>query len=163
MVLWGLLVCLFSQNVQPEATVQVPRSLFHRASQSPALQPSASEPSNSLFVKGRVLVPSEGNEFSHYKATTDSVLHRIWSGEKRPSWSLNYINPKHLYLFLMNCGSISILESAETSFIQEKKLDGIKKTKTKSKQKQTNKTKKKIALGNCPQQTSTRCKSGKND
>lgn len=71
----------------------------------------------SSSIKARVLVQSQGNKFFHYKVGMDSTVHRIWSGEKGPSQSLNYIDPKHLRFFLIYCGSKSILESAETSLL----------------------------------------------
>lgn len=75
LVLWSLFICLFFQNVQPEAAVQVPPSPFHRASQSPLSNLRAESAANSLCVKGRVLALSQGNEFTPYKVRMDSVLH----------------------------------------------------------------------------------------
>ena len=71
----------------------------------------------SPFIKARVLTQSQGNKFSHYKVRMDSIVHRIWSGEKGPTQSLNYINLKHLCFFLIYCGRNSILESAESSLL----------------------------------------------
>ena len=69
----------------------------------------------SPFIKARVFIQSQGNKFAHYEIGMDSIVHRMWSGEKCPSQSLNYINSKHFCFFLIYRGSNSILEGAKTS------------------------------------------------